>query len=79
MLHLPKVANTMNLSKNADVIRERLFKIHMQTNTTFVKVLSNTDHMTLITFGHFAIVLTSLYRQQPQFCREDLRRAIMTS
>ena len=24
-----------------------------------LKVLSNTDHMTLIPFGHFAIVLTS--------------------
>ena len=34
------------------------------------KVLSNTDHMT-------PIVLTSFYRQHPQFCREDLRRAII--
>ena len=37
------------------------------------KVLSNTDHMTPIPFGHFAIVLTSWYRQLPDLCREDLR------
>ena len=43
------------------------------------KVLSNTDHMTPIPFGHFAIVFTSWYRQLPRLCREDLRNDIMTS
>ena len=44
-----------------------------------IKVLSNTDHMTPIPFCHFAIVLTSWYRQCPHLCCEYLRNAIMTS
>ena len=44
-----------------------------------IKVLSNIDHVTPIPFGHFGIVLTSSYRQYLHLCREDLRKAIMTS
>ena len=59
------------------VIRQ---KSHVLENFSIsFKVLSNTDHVTSIPFGHFAIVLTSWYRQNSYFCREDFRRAIMTS
>ena len=44
-----------------------------------LKALLNSDHVTPIPFGHFAIVLTSWYRQLPRLCRKDLRKAIMTS
>ena len=43
------------------------------------KILSNNDHKNTIPFCHFAIVLTSWYRQHPNLCREDLRSAIMMS
>ena len=43
------------------------------------QALSNIDHVTPIPFGHFAITLTSWYRQHLHLCRRDLRKAIMTS
>ena len=55
---------------------QKLIKRNIKRN---FKVLSNIDHVTPIPFGHFAIVLTSWYRQHLHLCREDLRKAIMTS
>ena len=46
---------------------------------TSFKVLSNTDHMTLINFSNFAIVFTLWYCPTSSLCREDLRNAIMIS